>query len=144
MSWMPLSRFAIVTVGLISLAQPAEAQTAPSTPSSNNMGMYANPYTNPYANPFLNPFMTQMPANGNAALYFFAAQQANGGIGSGRLSGVRPAPAAPEPAASSDDRRLTDIPGGSASRYFNRGPKSPTRVNHYYNQSMRHQSSNRK
>lgn len=144
MRWASLARIALVSVGWVLASRQAEAQTMPSNAPSNGMGMYANPYTNPYANPFLNPFMTQTPVNGNAALYFFAAQQANGGIGSGRLSGVHPAPAGAEPPASSDDRRLTDVPGGSASRYFNRTRQNPTRVNHYYNRSMRHQSSSRK
>src|SRR3954453_9992735 len=41
--------------------------------------------------------MTQQPIQGNAALYLFAAQQQNGGIGSGRLSGSPPPAAAPPP-----------------------------------------------
>ena len=46
---------------------------------------------NPYTNPFLNPYATQFPMSGSdAALSFLAAQQATGGLGSGRISGVRP------------------------------------------------------
>ncbi|WP_422930339.1 hypothetical protein [Singulisphaera sp. PoT] len=145
MNWTVLARLAAVPLGLIAIGQGAHGQSVPSASrSNNNMATYANPYTNPYANPFLNPYMTQAPVNGNGALYFFAAQQANGGIGSGRLSGVRPAPAPAEPAAPPDDRRLTDVPGGSASRYFNRSPQNPTNTHRYYNRAIRGYPSNRK
>jgi len=103
-------------------------------------GMYANPYANPYTNPFLNPYMTQQPIQGNAALYLFAAQQQTGGIGSGRLSGSRPAPHAVQPVAPdpSDDRRITDRPGAGAAGYFNRGAQPRVSPNQYFNRASRY------
>jgi hypothetical protein len=109
-------------------------------------GMYANPYANPYTNPFLNPYMTQGQIQGNAALYFFAAQQANGGIGSGQLSGTRPArraaAPAPPPRAQDDTRRATDIPGAGAAGFFNRSYRPATSVGRYYNRTGRYHPSN--
>src|SRR5690242_16903078 len=89
--------WALALAGVTALARPAEAQVGT---RPNYGAMYGNPYANPYANPFLNPYMTQVPVQGNPALYFLAAQQQNGGIGSGRLSGTRPAsaPATASPA----------------------------------------------
>jgi hypothetical protein len=71
----------------------------------------------------------------DAALSFLAAQQATGGLGSGRISGVRPsggggaasvAPQAP-PAAT------TAVPGAAASRYFNRGLPAAAGPRGHYN-----------
>src|SRR5258708_2845058 len=89
------------------LAQFGGASTGSTTgmaTGGGTVGLNANPFMNPYANPFINPYMaaygmqsqSQM-APGNAALYFFAAQQMSGGIGSGRLSGTRPGPTAMKP-----------------------------------------------
>jgi hypothetical protein len=98
-------------------------------------------------NPFLNPYMTQQPINGNLAVYMFAAQQANGGIGSGRLSGTRPArptaPAAPA-APSGDGRRASDIPGANAARYFNREYQPPMVSGRYYTRQGRYFPSDRR
>lgn len=143
--------FSLVVMGLGGVVRPAEAQQlgrsaamATTSPSSVASGMYSNPYANPYANPFLNPYMTQGQVNGNAALYFLAAQQANGGIGSGRISGVRPGPRVPVPApAPPDDRRVTDIPGGTAARYFNRASQ-PTGASRYFHRAGRGDSSARR
>ncbi len=103
-------------------AQLARGATRAS-PMTQAPGVSTNPYMNPYANPFLNPYATQYPMSGtDAALSFFAAQQATGGLGSGRLSGVRPAgrqgavAIAPEAPVST-----TAVPGAAASHYFNRG-----------------------
>ena len=88
---------------------------------------------NPYTNPFLNPYATQYPMTGSdAALSFLAAQQATGGLGSGRLSGVRPAGRegggrrSPRP-------NTTAVPGAAASRYFNRGLPAPGGSRGHYN-----------
>ena len=93
---------AIAVVCGVSAAREADAQlargagagrgtgAAPASPLGTAPGLYANPYSNPYANPFLNPYIAQYPSTAsNAALFFLAAQQATGGIGSGQLSGVR-------------------------------------------------------
>jgi len=93
-------------------------------PSAGAPGFYSNPYSVPTMNPFLNPYAAlYAPATPqNAALYFFAAQQSMGGIGSGQLSGSRPPAAAAAPAHSPipADRRVSDTPGAGAARYFNR------------------------
>jgi hypothetical protein len=99
--------------------------------------IYANPYAVPTLNPFLNPYAAlYAPANPrDAALYFFAAQQSLGGIGSGQLSGVRPLtaaqPIAPSPVPA--DRRVSDTPGAGAARYFNRPVRGGQIPNGHYN-----------
>lgn len=137
-----------VAVGLVfCVSHEASAQMYPTAaPSSTSAGLMSamnpNPMTNPLANPFLNPYLTQVPATGNMSLYyFFAAQQASGGLGSGQLSGVRPGPGSPPtrgaaPAAaptSTSKRRQSDVPGSGASRYFNRGAQTAGASAHYYN-----------
>jgi len=117
------------------------AGAVPSMTSGNPQAapmLNANPYTNPSLNPFLNPYMAQFPmTSGNAALFFLAAQQANGGIGSGQLSGVRPSrtavPApAPRPAPRAGDDHDAPVPGGAA-RYFNRFSQTGSEYGRYYN-----------
>ncbi len=109
--------------------------------------MSANPYLNPYLNPFLNPMMTQsaQPMRPtDALLYMYAAQQASGGIGSGRISGVRPGGArAGQPTATpayepDETQRVSDIPGAGAAGYFNRGQSHPQRTGRYYNRPGRY------
>jgi hypothetical protein len=112
-----------------------------SASSTGTTGLNANPFMNPYMNPFMNPYMTQsqMPP-GNAALYFIAAQQMNGGIGSGRLSGVRPGPAAPGMAPGSIGKKAEEarqgganVPGAGAARYFNRTyPTTLSTISQYH------------
>ena len=115
------------------LSRCAEAQTTARTPTTSPLGaspmMMANPYTNPYANPYLNPYAATLSTSPtNAALFFFAAQQTNGGIGSGQLSGTRPArgaatTAAQAPPAQENKTRTMDTPGAGASHYFGRSPR---------------------
>lgn len=123
------------------LAQAQGAAAGAGPGASSFAGMYANPYANPYSNPFLNPYMTQQPVQGNAAVYFFMAQQQNGGIGSGRLSGVRPATPA-QPQAAATDRRTTDRPGAGAAGYFNRSYQPQVGAGRYFNRSSRHNRAN--
>jgi hypothetical protein len=93
----------------------------------------------PALNPFLNPYASlYAPANPqNAALYFFAAQQSMGGIGSGQLSGTRPRPGAqaqaPAPSPIPADRRVSDTPGAGAARYFNRPIRGGSVPSSHYN-----------
>ena len=103
------------------LAQAARGEARSST-LARTPGMFTNPYMNPYANPYLNPYATQYPMSGpDAAFSFFAAQQATGGLGSGRLSGVRPAGREGSAAAAPPTPNTTTaVPGAAASRYFNR------------------------
>lgn len=116
--------------GAVPSMTPANPQTAPI--------LNANPYTNPYLNPFMNPYMAQFPTtSSNAALFFLAAQQANGGLGSGQLSGVRPSRTAvpapvPRPAPRAEDDHDAPVPGGAA-RYFNRVYQTGSEYGRYYN-----------
>jgi hypothetical protein len=98
------------------------------------MGML-NAAGNPYMNPFLNPYMAQFPMSGSTAtMYFMLSQSANGGIGSGQLSGVRPA-ASTSIARTTQARRTrqSELPGGGAARYFNRGPQPGGIASTHYN-----------
>jgi hypothetical protein len=108
-------------------------------------GFSANPYMVPAMNPFLNPYAAAYaPATPqNAALYFFAAQQSMGGIGSGQLSGTRPR-AGGDPAGYTpipEDRRVSETPGAGAARYFNRPVKGGSVPNGHYNRYGRYYSS---
>src|SRR4051812_25143008 len=112
-------------------------------------GFYGNPYAVPTMNPFLNPYASlYAPASPqNAALYFFAAQQSMGGIGSGQMSGTRPRPGtgtAPAAAASPtpSDRRVSDTPGAGASRYFNRNVRGGYIPDGHYNRYGNYYSAN--
>jgi hypothetical protein len=124
-------------------ASNAGGAVARSAPAA---GMYGNPYAVPTMNPFLNPYASlYAPASPqNAALYFFAAQQSMGGIGSGQLSGTRPRPG-PAPVQASpipDDRRVSDTPGAGAARYFNRPVKGGGVPNSHYNRFGNYYSAN--
>jgi hypothetical protein len=103
-------------------------------------GMSGNPFAVPAMNPFLNPYASMYAASSpsNAALYFVAAQQSMGGIGSGQLSGTRPGPRRAEaPSPIPPDRRVSDTPGGGAARYFNRSA-----TNQHYNRYGNYYSAN--
>lgn len=112
-----------------------------------NGAMFGNPYMNPYLNPYLNPYATtQQMSPGNAGLYFFSAQAAMGGIGSGQISGVRPGPRTPgrgeaeAGAKPTEERREVRGVPASAARYFMRGPqRSPSPS--FYNRQGRYYSS---
>ncbi len=108
-------------------------------------GTTANPFATPYANPFMNPYaaaLSQQPLDtGTMALYFMAARQAGGGVGTGIPSGTRQAPA-----GLSIEHRFADnkhptgsnVPGALASRYFNRTTTAITPgARHYYNRQAR-------
>ena len=107
-----------------------------------NPSMFANPYMNPYLNPFLTPSAaTQQMPPGDAALFYFAAQSAMGGIGSGRLGGPK---AGQAHAAASKPKELAargsaNTPGAGAARYFNRNfPITPAPVRASTNPSARY------
>ena len=133
---------AVLALGLAALTPcSARAQLGAgggSTAATQGPNFFANPYATPYANPFLNPYMMQMNTTPqNAALYFFAAQGASGGIGSGQLSGVRPGPGTPgrrtSRAAAPQEKRAPSAPGvpSSVARYFNRGSQSAGTGTHF-------------
>jgi hypothetical protein len=120
--------------------------TGTGTGTAGGAGMYANPYMAPAMNPFLNPYAAlYAPANPQtAALYFFAASQSMGGIGSGQLSGTRPRPGSQAPAYSPipPDRRVSDTPGAGAARYFNRPVGGGSVPKSHYNRFGSYYSAN--
>jgi hypothetical protein len=144
---------------------PMASPTAPSilanpTASMNGSFTQGSMLSNPVTGPLLyNSLLqssqpqTQSQAQANAlygptglattqlGLMLLANQQASGGIGSGRISGVRPDPRAREAGsgASQDAKQRTLArPGGLASRYFNRvGPQSSYPKN-YFNRRPRY------
>ena len=132
-------------------ARPASAQfpavgTGFGSPPGAAAAMSGNPFLSPYGNPFLNPALTQQSMTpGSAGLYFFAAQQATGGIGSGRLSGSRPLPGSPAglPAAGRNaatdpaPRGLSNRPGAGAARYFAREFPAKAEPKGYYKRQVR-------
>ena len=127
------------------------ASTIPSVGMPNPAAL-ANPYVNPYANPFMNPYLMQgiqQPmTTGNAALYFFSAQQMSGGLGSGRLGGPKASQTLPVSARGAvasaparDSGRSANAPGAGASRFFPiPRPVNPVdpKVNRYYNRQTGH------
>lgn len=130
-----------LSLGLGFFATRVEAQvggtsaTDGAVPRPSNS--FVNPIANPYLNPYLNPYMTQTQmAPGTAALYFMAAQQANGGIGSGRLGG--PKSVAMARAAGSSEKEdprtgTANVPGAGASKFFNRNyPTSLSKIPQYH------------
>jgi hypothetical protein len=146
-------RTALGTVAVLAVTgigtAPAVAQTGPSSTAGTFGSMMASPYANPYMNPFLNPYMTQGSNMGrtNTLLYFFSAQQASGGLGSGRLSGSRPSTATKpgSPAARrapAEMPRTSQIPGGGAARYFQRGPVAAASRQNYYQRYNRYFGNN--
>jgi hypothetical protein len=88
-----------IGLGLLTLAcasTEAWAQLNPqaqaNVPAASSAGGYVqSPYANPYMNPLFNPFSANASMDKTAVGYYaFQMQQANGGLGSGKLSGVRP------------------------------------------------------
>ncbi|WZO97167.1 hypothetical protein EP7_004189 [Isosphaeraceae bacterium EP7] len=84
-------------LGLLTLAWASSevgAQVNPqaNVPAAASPGGYVqSPYANPYMNPLFNPFSANASMDKTAVGYYaFQMQQANGGLGSGQLSGVRP------------------------------------------------------
>lgn len=86
---------------------------------------------------------------GQAGLMMLATQQRMLGLGNGRLSGVRPGADGDRPAArpgrgtasgrpAEAHTRNSNVPGGQASRYFNRGGLAASQPRPYYNRQLRH------
>jgi len=123
----------------------ASAQLAPAPPPTQGpamppAAMLANPYLNPYLNPYMNPAATLQPMSpNNALLYLYAANSANGGIGSGRMSGSRPQAARPRVAELPNS---VAHPGGGAARFFNPGPVNVNGAGRYYNVRSRYFNNN--
>jgi hypothetical protein len=81
-------------LGLAWASSEAAAQLNPqaNAPTASTTGGYVqSPYANPYMNTLFNPFSANASMDKTAIGYYaFQMQQANGGLGSGQLSGVRP------------------------------------------------------
>jgi hypothetical protein len=137
------------TGGMAGTSGTASAANAPySTPTGFNPNPYLSPNTNPYMNPFINPYMMNgsMPMGQDTmGLYMLNALQQGNGIGSGKLGGPRatlagrasarakaakPAPEEPE--------NVSNVPGGSAGKYFGRTNPTRTGAVRYYNRQIRH------
>jgi hypothetical protein len=140
----------VLGLGVVWCGAPREARAQGAGGYGYTSGVLGNPYANPMLNPFLNPYMTQQSIGRNSTLmYFMAAQAANGGIGSGQLSGVRPAPRGSRSAAVPAQSRMAaemplsaGVPGGGAGRYFQRGPSAPQSRSPYFQRHNRYFASN--
>jgi hypothetical protein len=130
-----------LTMGLSVLA--AGAAAAQGVAGRGRTSGASPAYYNPYMNPILNPALTQRPMDPAVPLlYLMGANDAAGGLGSGRLSGVRPANDGGKLAQSM--ARTMATPGAGASRYFHRGPSQSTgrptgfqRQNRYFGKNGR-------
>ena len=139
--------WAVIALGwALGIPAGVSGQMAPVPPRSSSptvppAAILANPYLNPYLNPYMNPSATLQPMTpGNAALFLYSAQAANGGFGSGRLSGSRPEPA--QQARPSEMPYSSSTPGAGASRYFNPGPVNVNGAGRYYNRRSRYFQNN--
>ncbi len=117
---------AAAVTGLAGWCSASQAQLGPGTgpgPGGPQAGqasvipVYANPALNPYLSPYASPFQTGNP---DFLLYMYAANQRNGGIGSGVISGTRPAPGMP-----AGSRPSAAGPGQESPRY---APGSPAKA----------------
>lgn len=137
LSW---SWFLLALQGLTTAAGQMAPVATTSGSSVPPASMMANPYLNPYLNPYMSPIATQQSMKpGNALLYMYAANSANGGLGSGRLSGTRGG--LPSRAKPAEMPNSAAHPGGGASRYFNPSPSSVS-SGRYYNQRGRYFQNN--
>jgi hypothetical protein len=115
--------------------------------------------TNPFFNPALNPGLYGMTGSkplsaGDAAFYLYSANAANGGLGSGRLSGTRPFPSSAaaqnprgkggKPAKAAEMPLSTMQPGGGASKFFNPGPVNVNGAGRYYSRRNPYFQNNRR
>ena len=124
--------------GALAQVGPSGATTSGSVlPLPSTSTMMSNPYL--YMNPYLNPGITQQPMNGNNALLFlYAANSANGGLGSGRMSGTRGG----APVRKAAEMPYTAHPGGGAARFFNPGLRTSAGAGRYYSQRGRYFQNN--
>jgi hypothetical protein len=118
-------------------AQVGSNGSTPGSALPSTSSMMSNPYL--LLNPTLNP-MGGQPMNGNTALlYLYAANNANGGLGTGRISGTRGGVA---PKSRVAEMPYTAHPGGGASRYFNPNGSVGVGAGRYYNNHGRHFQNN--
>ena len=118
-----LSRIMLgVLAGSLSLAGRESRAQVPVGPPATTPGNGAllNPLMNPYANPYLNPGLTMSSTSRNdALLYLYSAQQQPGGLLGGPA--FPPGGSAAKKSGAAEIPRSAMMPGGGASKYFNRG-----------------------
>jgi hypothetical protein len=66
------------------------------------------------------------------------ANQQNGGVGTGQMSGTRPTPRQSSASATDPKQRASNRPGGLAARYFNRTTPRTTYPKSYFNRKPRY------
>ncbi len=155
-----------MVAAMLSPGPGARAQQPSSAPAANgpgSLGLANAMYGNSPLSPYLNPYAMQMaPGNPDFLTYMYLNNQRNGGIGSGVISGTRPAAGtastaggqgngAPNPGPSTASRnapytsrpaveqnRVTfpmdraSIPGANTGGYFQRGPNATQGAARYY------------
>ncbi len=145
-------RLGLAVAALISLAGSATAQgqyfgrTTPAGTPVGPQGMTPmQMVTNPYLNPSINPFLGQSVGNnpvapGNAALYYFMAQQQAASMAqqgrTGWLGSRNTKPVARSSYA-------TNVPGGGASSYFQGGWTSSPSTSKFFNRTQGHYMNSR-
>jgi hypothetical protein len=123
---------------LLALATAPQAfgQANPGLGTTNGEppGFRTNPFANTLTNPFLNPYaLNRTVGREELALYFLAARQKAAMDQARATNENRNLPAAAAPTA----RNPHNLPGGSASRYFMRGPASADTPRTYFGRSLR-------
>lgn len=156
--------------GLLNAASGASAQSPAGATGATvqaqqglSNALYGGAAPTPFS-PYLNPYLMQMgPGNPDYLTYMYIANQRNGGLGSGVISGTRvapgtpagsvsasPAPARPGSSASrgpayasrvpAETQRATfpassSIPGTNTGGYFMRGPNATAGAGRYFNRT---------
>jgi hypothetical protein len=130
-------------------ASPSPTDAAALGMQSPGAGLGMNPMNGVFMNPMAAPYLLGYPMSTNqiGAMMMMNQMGANGGLGSGQLSGVRPGAnqarsRVNQPPAKT--KSTTKTPGGLASRYFNRtvSVNRPANVNripqNYYTRQNRY------
>lgn len=108
----------MIAAGSLIAGRAAQAQ-GPSPDAQGQLGLANAMYGNAPVAPYLNPYVMQMaPGNSDYLTYVYLQNQRSGGIGSGVISGTRPAPgAATNPAAAGAGRAAANPGPSTAARY---------------------------
>lgn len=142
--WARALGVGLAVAGLGGPSDEARAQAPPvagatGSATTRGPGFGANPFTSPYANPYMNPLMTQQQMSPEqAALYFLAARQSSGGVGSGKLGGPNSVLGAPAGEAGARRPGRSNAPGARASTFFNRSGPRTAGTSSYYNRQTKH------
>jgi hypothetical protein len=96
---------------------------------------FADPLASPYGNPYLNPYLNGSVPPDLALGAILTARNARGALGSGVISGTRPAPGAAQPTGRAARSRA--LPGEGAERYFGRAPDRPAGNRYFRNATGR-------